>query len=355
MDFFNGSLDNSSVFTFNFSAQLTDNKTTQYDVILLPSIFGIICFLGIVGNCLVMYTIMKRTKCSAKQTVPDIFIFSLSIVDLLFLLGMPLLIHQLLGEGSWCFGSILCTVITTLDSNSQTVSTYILTVMTLDRYVATVHPIRFNHIRTPRVAVAMVVIVWLLSVISVTPLFLYTRLMPLPGGRVGCALLLPNPSIDIYWFTLYQFVLVFALPLAIICLVFFKILQHMSTNIAPLPPRSLQVRTKKVTRMAVAICSAFFTCWAPYYILQLVHLGIRQPSPTFYYTYNIAISMGYANSCISPFLYILLSDNFKRQLIVAVQPVHKRFRVNPSTTEGSVTLNLAPDGRRHSHSEDTAQ
>uniref|UniRef100_A0A3B1IZ13 Melanin-concentrating hormone receptor 1 n=1 Tax=Astyanax mexicanus TaxID=7994 RepID=A0A3B1IZ13_ASTMX len=324
MDFFNGSLDNSSVLTFNFS-------TTQYDVILLPSIFGIICFLGIVGNCLVMYTIMKRTKCSAKQTVPDIFIFSLSIVDLLFLLGMPLLIHQLLGEGSWCFGSILCTVITTLDSNSQTVSTYILTVMTLDRYVATVHPIRFNHIRTPRVAVAMVVIVWLLSVISVTPLFLYTRLMPLPGGRVGCALLLPNPSIDIYWFTLYQFVLVFALPLAIICL----------------------VRTKKVTRMAVAICSAFFTCWAPYYILQLVHLGIRQPSPTFYYTYNIAISMGYANSCISPFLYILLSDNFKRQLIVAVQPVHKRFRVNPSTTEGSVTLNLAPDGRRHSHSEDT--
>nr|XP_029539935.1 melanin-concentrating hormone receptor 1-like [Oncorhynchus nerka] len=315
-----------------------------YNNAILPTIFGIICFLGIIGNCMVIYTILKKTKCRAKQTVPDIFILNLSIVDLLFLVGMPFLIHQLMGNGSWCFGATMCTVITALDSNSQIVSTYILTVMTLDRYLATVHPIRFNYVRTPCVATVVIVLVWTLSLLTIIPVWMYAGLMPLPGDLVGCALLLPDPSTNIYWFTLYQFVLAFALPLLIICVVFFKILKHMTTSVAPLPPRSLRVRTKKVTRTAVAICLAFFICWAPYYILQLVHVGVQNPNPAFSYAYNIAISMGYINSCINPFLYIVLSDTFKRQLIVAMRPVHRKFRVNPtSTTEGSVSLRLTTD------------
>ncbi|XP_061584794.1 melanin-concentrating hormone receptor 1 [Cololabis saira] len=311
----------------------------------LPVLFGIICFLGIIGNCLVMYTILKRTKCRAKQTVPDIFILNLSIVDLLFLLGMPFLIHQLLGNGTWHFGAAMCRVITALDSNSQIVSTYILTAMTLDRYLATVHPIRFNYIRTPRVAALVIALTWMLSMLTIIPVWMYAGLMPLPDGLVACALLLPDPFINMYWFTLYQFFLAFAIPLAIICLVFFKILQHISTSVAPLPPRSLRVRTKKVTRMAVAICLAFFICWAPYYILQLIHLGVQSPSLAFSYAYNIAISMGYANSCINPFLYIILSETFKRRFLKVVRPVNRKSRVNPSTTDGGcVSVRMVPDG-----------
>uniref|UniRef100_A0A8C7HVJ2 Melanin-concentrating hormone receptor 1 n=1 Tax=Oncorhynchus kisutch TaxID=8019 RepID=A0A8C7HVJ2_ONCKI len=292
----------------------TADHDAYYNNVILPTIFGIICFLGIMGNCMVIYTILKKTKCCAKQTVPDIFIFNLSIVDLLFLVGMPFLIHQLMCNGSWCFGATMCTVITALDSNSQIVSTYILTVMTLDRYLATVHPIRFNYVWTPCVATAVIVPVWTLSLLTIIPVWMYTGLMPLPGDLVGCALLLLDPSTDIYWFTLYQFVLAFALPLLIICMVFFKIL-----NVAPLPPRRLRVRTKKVTRMA-------------------------NSSPAFSYAYNIAISMGYVNSRINTFLYIVLNETFKMQLILAMRPVHRKFRVNPSsTTESSVCLRLTAD------------
>uniref|UniRef100_A0A668AJZ9 Melanin-concentrating hormone receptor 1 n=1 Tax=Myripristis murdjan TaxID=586833 RepID=A0A668AJZ9_9TELE len=341
MDFLNGSLEDA-----NSSTSAVDGA--PHCSAILPIIFGIICLLGILGNCIVIYTIMKKTKCRAKQTVPDIFIFNLSIVDLLFLLGMPFLIHQLLGNGAWHFGATMCTVITALDSNSQIVSTYILTAMTLDRYLATVHPIRFNYVRTPCVAALVISLVWVLSLLTIIPVWMYAGLMPLPDGLVGCALLLPNPVTDTYWFTLYQFFLAFALPLAIICVVFFKILQHMSTSVAPLPPRSLRVRTRKVTRMAVAICLAFFICWAPYYILQLVHLGVQNPSLAFSFAYNIAISMGYANSCINPFLYIILSETFKKQFLRAVRPVNRKFRVNPSTTDGgSVNLRMAPEGVQH--------
>uniref|UniRef100_A0A673Y9T0 Melanin concentrating hormone receptor 1 n=1 Tax=Salmo trutta TaxID=8032 RepID=A0A673Y9T0_SALTR len=268
------------------SMLMNSTNDVPYHNVLMPSIFGVICFCGIIGNCIVIYTI----------TVPDI-IFSLSL---------------LLGNGSWCFSDITCTVITALDSNSQIVSTYILTVMTLDRYLATVHPIR--------------------------------------DGSVVCSLLLPNPATDTYWFTLYQFVLAFALPLVVICVVFFKILQNMSATVAPLPQSSLRVRTRKVTCMAVAICLAFFICWAPYYILQLAHLRVQRPSFAFLYVYNIAISMGYANSCVNPYLYIVLSETFKRQFIVAIRPNNRVFRLNSGMADGSVSLRLAPECNHRSQS-----
>ncbi|XP_019125068.1 melanin-concentrating hormone receptor 1 isoform X1 [Larimichthys crocea] len=339
---------NSSFSSFS-SSDNPEEEHEQYNNVLMPSIFGVICVFGIFGNSIVIYTIMKKTKSGSQHTVPDIFIFSLSIADLLFLLGMPFLIHQLVGNGSWCFGGTMCTIITALDSNSQIVSTYILTVMTLDRYLATVHPIRFKHVRTPFVAGAAVALVWVFSLVSITPVWMYTGLMHLKDGSVGCALLLPNPATDTYWFTLYQFFLAFALPWVVICGVFFKILQNMSATVAPLPQRSLRVRTRKVTRMAVAICLAFFTCWAPYYILQLVHLGVQRPTFAFMYAYNIAISMGYANSCINPFIYIVLSKTFKRQFIVAVRPSHRVFRVAPALADGSMSLRTAPDSLHPSH------
>ncbi|XP_075297000.1 melanin-concentrating hormone receptor 1 isoform X2 [Opisthocomus hoazin] len=336
----------------NFSAPEARNSSAEkpapYTNVIMPSLFSIICFLGIVGNLIVIYTIVKKKKLRCKQTVPDIFIFNLSVVDLLFLLGMPFLIHQLLGNGSWYFGAPLCTIITALDTNSQITSTNILTVMTLDRYLATVYPLKSTYVRTPCVAALVICLVWLLSFLTIIPVWMYAGLMPLEDGTVRCALLLPNPETDIYWFTLYQFMLAFAVPLIVICVVYFKILQHMATTVVPLPQRSLQVRTKKVTRMAVAICSAFFICWAPFYILQLVHLGIDTPSMAFFYAYNFAISLGYANSCLNPFLYIALSENFKRQFLVAIRPAKEPCRNsssvnNNSMTEASVCLKLAPE------------
>ncbi|XP_067860551.1 melanin-concentrating hormone receptor 1-like [Heptranchias perlo] len=323
--------------------QSGSDQFAPYTNVIMPSVFGVISFLGIIGNCIVIYTIVRKTKFRCKHTVPDIFIFNLSLVDLLFLLGMPFLIHQLVGNGTWHFGAVMCTIITTLDSNSQITSTYILTVMTFDRYLATVHPLKSTYMRTPSVATLVICLVWLMSFLTIIPVWLYTGLMSLPDGTVGCALLLPNPTTDIYWFTLYQFMVAFAIPLVIICVIYFKILQHMSTTVAPLPQRSLRMRTRKVTRMAVAICSTFFVCWGPFYILQLVHLSIEKPSIAFFYAYNFAISLGYANSCINPFLYIALSETFKHQFMMAIRPAHQRFQANNNVAEGSTSVKLSSE------------
>ncbi|KAI6053407.1 MCHR1 [Marmota monax] len=292
----------------------------SYINIIMPSVFGTICLLGIVGNSTVIFAVVKKSKLHWCNNVPDIFIINLSVVDLLFLLGMPFMIHQLMGNGVWHFGETMCTLITAMDANSQFTSTYILTAMAIDRYLATVHPISSTKFRKPSVATLVICLLWALSFISITPVWLYARLIPFPGGAVGCGIRLPNPDTDLYWFTLYQFFLAFALPFVVITAAYVRILQRMTSSVAPASQRSIRLRTKRVTRTAIAICLVFFVCWAPYYVLQLTQLSISRPTLTFVYLYNAAISLGYANSCLNPFVYIVLCETFRKRLVLSVKP-----------------------------------
>ncbi|KAM9179184.1 LOW QUALITY PROTEIN: melanin-concentrating hormone receptor 1-like [Mergus octosetaceus] len=303
---------NSSKAVQNFSMS-GDLSRMSYGSFIMPTLFGIICLLGIISNSLVICTVFKKT--GPTSSVPDIFIISLSMVDLLFLLGMPFLIHQLLGNGAWHFGEMMCTVITALDANSQFTSTYILTAMSIDRYLATVYPFTSTCFRKPPVAIIVICVLWALSFLSITPVWMYAQLIPLPGGLIGCGICLPDPQRDVYWYTLYQLFLAFALITA----AYRKILLKMSRSSEGLmSQRSTRAATKKLTCTAIAICAAFFICWAPFHFLQLAQLAITHPTLHLHYAYNMAISLGYANSCLNPFIYILLGQNFPMQLGVPV-------------------------------------
>jgi len=75
---------------------MSTEKEPSLDNVLMATMFGVICVLGIIGNAIVLYATVKRIQFrGGQQTVPNILVFNLSVVDLLFLLGMPFLIHQL--------------------------------------------------------------------------------------------------------------------------------------------------------------------------------------------------------------------------------------------------------------------
>ncbi|KQL61560.1 hypothetical protein AAES_14235 [Amazona aestiva] len=133
----------------------------------MPTLFGITCLMGIIGNSLSICTVLKKSGPSS--SVPDTFIISLSVVDLLFLLAMPFLIHQLLGNRARHFGETMCSAITALDANSQFTSTYILTAMSIDCYLATVYPFTSTHFGKPSVAILVICMLWALSFLSITP------------------------------------------------------------------------------------------------------------------------------------------------------------------------------------------
>lgn len=68
---------------------------------------------------------------------------------------------------------------------------------------------------------------------------------------------------------------------------------------------------RKVTRMVVVMVLVFFICWLPFFVTNMVNLIhiIPEASTTIYF---IIVILTYLNSCINPFLYGFLSENFKQ-------------------------------------------
>jgi len=97
--------------------------------ILVLLLYAIVCIVGLCGNTLVIYVVVRFSK---MQTVTNLYIVNLAIADECFLVGIPFLMVTL-GNGSWLFGDIMCKIYFTTTSINQVTSSMFLLIMSADR------------------------------------------------------------------------------------------------------------------------------------------------------------------------------------------------------------------------------
>ncbi|KAI2655101.1 Melanin-concentrating hormone receptor 2 [Labeo rohita] len=313
---------------------------------ILPAFIGFLCSTGLVGNILVLVTILR----SAKKTVPDVYVGNLAVADLVHVTVMPFLIHQWARGGHWVFGSTLCTIITSLDNCNQVACAAVMTAMSLDRYLALVHPFRLLSLRTRSRTIRINLFVWAASFIMVLPAWVHAKVIRFRDGLESCSLNLVSPK-EVLWYTLYQTVTSFFLPLPLILICYILILcyswrmyrknkkAHRSTlalfiNISftshkeniyckenflyntSLP----RERVVRLTKMVLVLVAVFLVSVGPYHVLQLVNLSVPSPSLAYHTCYYLSVCLSYAASSINPFIYILLSGHFRHRLVCRDTP-----------------------------------
>ncbi|KAM6432678.1 melanin-concentrating hormone receptor 2 [Rhynochetos jubatus] len=285
------------------------------ETIILPSLTGIICSTGLVGNILVVFTVLRTRK----KTIPDIYICNLAIADLVHITVMPFLTHQWARGGEWVFGSPLCTIITSLDTCNQFTCSAIMTAMSLDRYLALLQPFRLTHLRTRSKTIQVNLCLWVASLILMFPVWIYSKVIKFKDGLESCAFDLTSPD-DVLWYTLYLTITTFFFPLPLIFICYILILcytweiYHQNKKAGSYTTSIPRQRVMRLTKMVLALVSMFVVSAAPFHVIQLMNLRISQPSLTFYVSYYVSICLSYTSSSINPFLYILLSGNFQKRL-----------------------------------------
>ncbi|XP_070712407.1 somatostatin receptor type 5 [Pempheris klunzingeri] len=291
--------------------------------IFIPLIYGIVCVVGLVGNTLVIHVIVNYTK---NESVTNIYILNLAIADELFMLGLPFLAVQnaLL---SWPFGSLMCRVVMTVDAINQFTSIFCLTVMSVDRYLAVVHPIRSFWWRRPRVAKAISATVWAGSFVVVLPVVVFADVLKDDGN---CSIVWPEPA-EVWKtsFIVYTCTMGFFCPLLVICLCYLLIVIKVRSVGKRAQATSSRRRKseRKITRMVVVVVAVFVLCWLPFYALNIVNLLVVLPRD-FRGLYVFVVVLSYANSCANPILYGFLSDNFKRGFRKALCVTSRRVKNN---------------------------
>ncbi|XP_057672932.1 somatostatin receptor type 2-like [Corythoichthys intestinalis] len=288
----------------------TDQSFNGTSTVVITCMYFLVCAMGLCGNALVIYVILRYAK---MKTVTNIYILNLAVADVLFMLGLPFIAIQL-ALVHWPFGPVLCRVVMTVDSLNQFTSIFCLTVMSVDRYLAVVHPIRSTKWRKPRVAKTINVAVWGVSLLVNLPIVIYSGVITKHDGCF-CTIVWPEPQEAYYTaFMFYTFILGFFLPLLVICLCYLLIIIKVkSTGIRVSSSSKRRRSERKVTRMVSVVVAVFVLCWLPFYVFNVTSVtGTLSTTPVLRSTFAFVVVLGYANSCANPILYAFLSENFKK-------------------------------------------
>ncbi|KAK7507880.1 hypothetical protein BaRGS_00000845 [Batillaria attramentaria] len=320
--FYNESLNISncvSGYCNNLTGQGPDERYQEVErlvQIIVPTVFGVIFLLGLLGNTLVILVVVSDKN---MRNTTNILILALAVADLLFIVFCVPFTAVQYAMSVWPFGSVWCKMVQYLVFVSAYLSVYTLVLMSLDRYLAVAHAIRSMSIRNERNTWLAVALTWVVIVGGHVPLLLQYDVHHYSYyGENRSACLNKKHVVDktngrIFYSCFLAFG--YVIPLGAVCLMYGLMLKRLHGS-APGGSQSQEsVRTKRrVTKMVVIIVMIFAVCWLPIQIILLLQKLDMYPMDQIPFVgLQLASNcLAYMNSCVNPFLYAFLSENFRR-------------------------------------------
>ncbi|KAG8455304.1 hypothetical protein GDO86_001485 [Hymenochirus boettgeri] len=323
------------------------------DAWLVPLFFALIMLVGLVGNSLVIYVISKHRQ---MRTVTNFYIANLATTDITFLVCCVPFTATLYPLPSWVFGDFMCRCVNYLQQVTAQATCITLTAMSVDRCYVTVYPLQSLRHRTPRMAMAVSLGIWIGSFLLSIPFAMYQNLSTgyWYGPQTYCIEAFPT-VLHQKAFILYTFLAVYLLPLITICVCYAFMLKRMSRPVVEpidnnyqiqlLAERSEAVRTK-VSKMVVVIVLLFTICWGPvqlFILFQAFDSGFEKS----YETYKLKIfahCMSYSNSSINPIVYAFMGANFRKSFKKAFPFIFKQRVAGIAVAAGNTEMHFVSSG-----------
>uniref|UniRef100_A0A667H8B3 G-protein coupled receptors family 1 profile domain-containing protein n=1 Tax=Lynx canadensis TaxID=61383 RepID=A0A667H8B3_LYNCA len=127
------------------------------DAWLVPVSFVALMLLGLAGNSLVIFVICRHKQ---MRTVTNFYIANLAATDVTFLSCCVPFTALLYPLPAWVLGDFMCKFVNYMQQVSVQATCATLTAMSVDRWYVTVFPLRALRRRTPRLALAVSLGIW---------------------------------------------------------------------------------------------------------------------------------------------------------------------------------------------------
>lgn len=338
------------------------------DVIQRVVTLGVIMTLTFIGNTAIIF-ILTKTRHRKRNSRVNLFIINLAVGDLAVccITMTTELLFVVFGE--WVLGNVACKLLTYSQVVTLSSTTFILTSMSIDRYMALCCPLRFyagtSKARTKR----MILVSWILSfVFSLPQLFIFHQTVEenfLDGHvRYGCR----SHGYTAQWqrktYITFMTSYILIIPSVIISFCYIKVVmcvwkQGGDMTLKNIPAcRKTVVNTAgiskakiKTVKMTLTIITIFIICWTPYFVTTLIriysHYKYKIPKTFMVFSETIAL----LQSALNPILYGFFNIKFKRGCSELCCPWTKRRLTTPArhtcTTEISNCTDMCTFGGVH--------
>uniref|UniRef100_A0A3Q0RAV7 Si:dkey-78k11.9 n=1 Tax=Amphilophus citrinellus TaxID=61819 RepID=A0A3Q0RAV7_AMPCI len=160
--------------TSTYGKRMTGNCTpieSDYENKFLPAIYIFVFIIGLGANGWVLKSMLQKQK----KVGNNVFLLNLGLANFLFLPTLPFLSAYYLMNSDWIFGDAFCKITRFCFNLNLYGSIGFLTCISVDRYLAIVHPMRVMGRMTVTHSVVISVMVWLLVSLQSLPDMFYPK------------------------------------------------------------------------------------------------------------------------------------------------------------------------------------
>ncbi|XP_077203469.1 proteinase-activated receptor 1-like [Paroedura picta] len=288
--------------------------TSAWLIWFVPSVHILVIILSLPLNFMAILMFVIRLKLKKPAFV---YMLNLASADVLFVTTLPFKISYHFSRHNWIFGPQMCRLVIASFYCNMYCSILLMTVISIDRFLALMYPMQALSWRTVRRASVACCVIWLVAIAGVIPLLITEQTKRIPQLNITTChdVLEESVVLDIlrYYFSALS-VFFFFVPLIISVSCYVCIIRKLSSSriIAEKPGR----RRRAILLSAAVLCS-FIICFGPANILALVQnifLSSDQRLEVLTFAYMLASSVGTINCCIDPLIYYYASPECQRQV-----------------------------------------
>ncbi|NWS70880.1 LPAR5 protein, partial [Crotophaga sulcirostris] len=296
----------------NTSQTCKDYSFNHY--LLLPG-YILIFITGLMLNVTALWIFIRYLRL---KSVVMIYMFNLAVSDLTFTLSLPLRLYYY-SNHHWLFGNTLCQVSGSVFQINMYGSCLFLMCINLDRYVAIVHPLRWRHLRRPKVAKILCVIVWVMIFMGSIPTAMVHKQNHCEIQNQTIYLCFESFSDNMWQNNLFPLVVLaeilgFLLPLSCVTYCSTRIFQELCQD-----SQTKTLRQQKTVRLLVVNLVIFIICFVPYNTTLAVYgmikarvVKVEQETQTSVRQVLITTMLLASMNCtLDPLIYYFSTEGFR--------------------------------------------
>ncbi|XP_067824694.1 proteinase-activated receptor 3-like [Heptranchias perlo] len=283
-------------------AHLTGPVTTA----TIPAFCILVFAIGFPANGLGLWIMTTKIR----KLPSTIFLINLATTDLLLILMLPFKISYHLLGNDWLFGEGLCRTMTAFFYGNMYCSILLLTFISIDRYFALVHPFISRRFRDNTFAVCACCVIWVIAVLSVLPFLFVPQLYTVQDLNITTChdvLSLEKQTGYFFYYFMCLVLLGFLIPCCVTIFCYGSVIRTLILN---------ERRYARAAKVTVLILLVFVVCFTPSNIILLMHhfeYYLTNDSDLYIY-YMVGLVLSSSSSCIDPFIYYYISDEFRSKV-----------------------------------------
>ncbi|XP_070803536.1 urotensin-2 receptor-like [Pituophis catenifer annectens] len=298
----------------NFSDEEIDFQEQSSLTGVLGAILLLMCFIGMTGN---IYTLVVAFGSMAIRSASSlcVYVINLALADLLYLSTIPFVVCTYFAQ-DWFFGDAGCRFLLSLDLLTMHASIFLLTAMSLERYWAVTRPLKVRIVGNSYHKVASLA-VWFLSLLLTIPMMVMIQQREGGSHKHICFPTWTPDAFRVYLTLLFGTSIL--TPGLILAILYSRLAWSYWISTKTMQPqvRGRMLKQKLFSRI-FSIIVAYWACFVPFWAWQLAKLYWSMdleigPTAQAYLNFGVTC-LTYSNSCINPFLYTLLTKNYREYM-----------------------------------------